>query len=183
METPSKILNMVRHISVPKNHTFLGIHPILSMCVQSDDVEYITQQLSSQKGTLPIILEAVKFCVASSIYPHKDSVWVFNDPKNDILIFEEFIHGQSSDFIDNMRMHSDTYPFIVSEISYADEPIVRASSSLENREYTSEVKARSNPHIQKMDKESPHREDPSFLVPTLTLGSLYFLSKLASEKG
>jgi hypothetical protein len=183
METPSKILNMIRHISVPKNHTFLGIHPILSMYVQSDDVEYITQQLSSQKGILPNILEAVKFCVASSIYPHKDSVWVFNDPKNDILIFEEFIKGQSSDFIDNMKIHSDTYPFLVSEISYTDEPIFRGSSSLENRDYTSTVKARSNPHSKPMNKESSHRNDPSFLVPTLTLGSLYFLSKLASEKG
>ena len=82
-----------------------------------------------------------------------------------------------------MKIHSDTYPFLVSEISYTDEPIFRGSSSLENRDYTSTVKARSNPHSKPMNKESSHRNDPSFLVPTLTLGSLYFLSKLASEKG
>lgn len=183
MDTPSKILNMIRHISVPKNHTFLGIHPILSMCMQSDDVTYITHQLISQAETLPKILDTVKFCVTSSIYPHKDSVWVFNDPKNDILIFEEFINGQSLDFIENMKIHSDTYPFIVSETSYTEEPISRGSSSLEKRDYISNIEIRSNPSSKTMKKENSHRDDPSFLVPTLTLGSLYVLSKLASEKG
>jgi hypothetical protein len=186
MESPTTILNFVRHIQVPANHSFLGIHPILSMCFQTDDTTVISEMLKKcvADKSYKDILDRVNYCVSSSIYPHKSTVWLFNDCRNDVLVLEEFFNGRSYDILDCLKLYEDTYPFIATDLHYTEEPLENKYLPLKK----AEPHSRSNPSRTMLTPTKnksvvEHRSQPSFLVPTVALGSLYVLSKLATEKG
>lgn len=186
MESPTTILNFVRHIQVPANHSFLGIHPILSMCFQTDDAHVIAEMLKKcvDDNSYKEIVDRVNYCVSSSIYPHQSTVWLFNNYQNDILVLEEFFNGRSFDILDCLNLHESTYPFIATDLHYTEEPLENIHSPIKKSElFVRDNPSKVMPTLTKNKTAVDHRSPPSFLVPTVALGSLYVLSKLATEKG
>ena len=177
MDAAKQILNLVRHIQLPKNSSFLGVHPILSMWFQTDDANIIRSRLKATTSTPQAdeLVHTVKYCVHSSIYPHKSTVWLFNDCSNDVHVLQSYLKRETTDFDDMLTLHSGTYPFIETESNYTDPPIEK--SGIPQPKVLPPV--RKNPETPNV---GTHRTTPSFIVPTVTIGSLYLLSQLAKEK-
>ncbi len=178
-----RTLNFVRHISVPKSHSMLGIHPILSIMCHTDQGSLIIEKLSSLKlseSEKESIISVVKYCTSSSIYPHDKTVWAFNDSQHEIVSLKSYLDGETKELESVIRLHSDTYPFIAVEEHFTDLPVCRHIE--ENQMMRTNL---SRPHVKKelplRENEYSHRTAPTALVPTLALGSLYMLSKLASK--
>lgn len=176
-------LKLVRHISVPKAHSLLGIHPILSMICQTDESPLVIEKLKtfrSSENEKRLVLSVVQYCLHSSIYPHDKTVWVFNDPQNEVVMLESYLDGETVELEDMILLHNDTYPFIAIEEHSTDLPLYKNDDS-KKRMRTDLSRPREKKELPLRENESSHRTTPTVLVPTLALGSLYMLSKLANE--
>lgn len=121
----SKSLSLVNNILLPKNHSFLGLHPLLVIYYGTDDPVHIFQKLQQNSEQENKELSEILFsCLHSSLYPHDHSVWQFNDFLVDLNWFniilsddtkQESVHLklQTLDSLaDFLEVHEDTYPFI-----------------------------------------------------------------------
>jgi len=179
----TRTLNLVRCITVPKFHSLLGVHPILSVVCGTDDGSSVVEVLRGFRGDAKRkekLLAVVQYCVHSSIYPHAKTVWAFNEPQSEILALKSYLDAQSSDVEDIVRLHESTYPFIEVGEHYTDPPIYgseRANPKPDKVVYTSQRVE----EVPSEEDEFTRRTTPTLIVPTLALGSLYILSKLAKE--
>jgi len=182
-EFRTQALNLVRHITTPKAHSLLGIHPILSIVCGTDDSYSVVNMLRnfrSDKTKKSAILSVVEYCVNSSIYPIDKTVWAFNDPQNEVLSLKSYLNEETEDLENVILLHKDTYPFIAVEEHHTSEPI--------DKDYVKKqviLADQPRPPAKKglplKENHHSHRTTPTILVPTIALGSLYVLSKIANE--
>lgn len=179
-----RVLNLVRSITVPKRHSLLGVHPILSVVCGTDDGHSVTGTLRCIRDNTESrnnLLTVVRYCVHSSIYPHKETVWAFNEPQSEILALESYLNKQSDDIEDVVGLHSYTYPFIEVEEHYTDLPLRKTERTNPNPVASISHINQDTKEVSLEDDSFEHRTTPTLLVPTLALGSLYVLSKLADD--
>lgn len=179
----STLAATVSKIRIPKNQLLLGIHPILAIHFQTDDptniIELLNQLTSKEANKL---IEEVKSTIQSSLYPHKQSVWMFNDPSIEIeMLTQALIHKNqdaSFELEGVIEIHYDTYPFIetLCEPLIYQEDIVSDEEYLENPSRIDETAL-----VQKSVEDKGVNPLGAIFIPTAALGSLYILSKIAKE--
>ena len=113
----SALASTVKKIKVPKNQLLLGIHPILAMHFKTDDSQTILNSLDKlTKTQAEHLVQEVTSTIQSSLYPHNQSVWMFNDPNVEIeMLSQALVHNEEDALIELqgiIEMHHDTYPFV-----------------------------------------------------------------------
>lgn len=177
----SALAATISKIKVPKNHLLLGIHPILAMHFQTDDAQAILNGLSIlTKVQAKKLVQEITSTIQSSVYPHKKSVWMFNDSNVEIEMLTQALVNEDEAAISELQgiieIHHDTYPFTEALC----EPLINEEDII------SQISIE-NPKDVEEDKPSVEIEDKgvnplgAFFIPTATLGSLYILSKIAKE--
>ncbi len=177
----SALAATVSKIKVPENHLLLGIQPILAMHFQTDDAQVIIKGIRKlTKLQAKNLVRDVTSTIQSSLYPHTQSVWMFNDPNVEIEMLTQAIVNENESATQELQstieMHHDTYPFV----EVLCEPLI------DEEDIISQISIE-NPIDVEEDKSSGEVEDKgvnalgAFFIPTATLGSLYILSKIAKE--
>ena len=174
----SEILTLVTRIRVDQDYSLLGIHPIISVALGSDDTDIIFKKLQdSNSEELHDLCECIEYCTKSSIYPHEKTVWLFNDLESDMRIIkslksdetanieDELLRGQSlNELADFFEVHKDTYPFIETVYEELDEAdIIKDNPALESG-------------TERIIDPSYHggASSAGFLIPTIALSSLLY---------
>ena len=151
------------------------------MHFQTDDAETILNGLNIlTKAQAKSLVQEITSTIQSSIYPHKKSVWMFNDPSVEIEMLTQALVNEDEFAITELQgtieIHYETYPFI----EVLCEPLIHEEDII------SQIPIE-NPRDVEEDKFSREVEDKgvnplgAFFIPTATLGSLYILSKIAKE--
>jgi len=174
----SEILTLVTRIRIDRGYSLLGIHPIISVVLGSDDTDVIFKKLQdSSFEEINDLCECIDYCTKSSIYPHEKTVWIFNDMDSDIRrikflnnddaasIEDELLRGQFlNELSDFFEVHKNTYPFIETAYEELDE----ADVLKDNPAHESGTERIVDP--------SYHggASSAGFLIPTLALSSLLY---------
>lgn len=177
----SALAATVSKIKVPKNHLLLGIHPILAMHFQTDDAQAILSGLDTlTKAQAESLVQDIKSTIQSSIYPHKNSVWMFNDPAVEIeMLTQALINEDESAIVElqgTINIHYDTYPFV----EVICEPLINEADIISEIPIENPVDVEENKSLIEVEDKGVNPLG-AFFIPTATLGSLYILSKIAKE--
>lgn len=177
----STLAATVSKIKVPRNHLLLGVHPILAMFFKTDDtktiLDYLLHLTDKQAESL---IQEVSSSLQSSIYPHKHSVWMFNDPNVEIEMLTQALinkeQNAQSELEGILELHGDTYPFI----EVMSEPLLDIEDIIQESSYENPIDLEQDDPIA-IPKDKGVNPLGAIFIPTATLGSLYILSKIAKE--
>lgn len=201
MQNPSQIAHALAAQRLPPNKALLGLHPALCAYLGTDSISRVRAFLLH--ATLDVgadMCAAISACVASDAYPHKSTVWQFNDPNTELYILRQAFNGRASeserrsalnDLVMTLDTHGDTYPyidtdFVENELEFfcessecpswdaqtaAPEPI----RELAAEDSAEQVQSRPNPPTQSAPAAA-------FWIPTLAAGSLLIASLVAKDK-
>ena len=182
----SALAATVSKIKVPPQQSLLGIHPILVVYFQTDNAQSILSSLCSLSVVkVQELLDLIETTLQSSLYPKKQSVFMFNDPLVEVELLKSALIEKSDVAIQELastfEIFSDTYPFIdtVAESSMLSENI-QNRVVYENPEDKELVSEDTSYAIEKQ-AHSPNGL-ATFFIPTVAVGSLFVLSKLAREE-
>ena len=171
----------VSKIKVPRDHLLLGIHPILAVHFQTDDVRIILKYLRQlTKTKAKSLIRDIESAIQSAAYPHKNSVWMFNDPNIEVdmltqsLINEDLVAGEE---LQNMiEMYYDSYPFI----EVLCEPLICPEEIIPHPPFENPARIEGGGKTELVEDKGLNPLG-AFFIPTAALGSLYILSKYAKE--
>ena len=185
----SLILNRLRNKELPKDFMFLGIQPILTEYLQtnnSQDTLLRLRELPPKNFTK--FLSLIHDCLHSSIFPHQKTIWQFNTPDVEYVQMTHILKNPTN--IDEVRMkieclqhlsdfaklHKDTYPLIETSYEPMETEYVHHLDSKPTREVLNTYDTtRTNPM-------PPQRSSLSqFIIPTIAATSLYMITKNTME--
>jgi len=175
----SALAATVSKIKMPPYQSLLGIHPILVVYFQTDDAQTILESLFSlRKKQVESLISLIETALQSSLYPKDKSVFMFNDPLVEVqLLTSALIEKDESavqELTSTFEVFTHTYPFI---------DTVESSDMLQEN-------IRTVYHENPEDSESVPNSNASkdevngfatIFIPTVAVGSLFVLSKLAKE--
>jgi hypothetical protein len=130
------------------------------------------------------LLATIQYCLSSSIYPHENTIWMYNDMNVEIALLEHFFKKPETreevedkiyalgQIIDHTNLHKNTIPFI--EVNLFDEE--------NNLDYIQIQETSSNQKNFDVYSKKNKKNTAQIIAPTLALGGLWFLGKTIGEK-
>lgn len=177
--------NAIRAIKIEPGNSLLGVQPIVSMFFSTDDAIKIQSCLFALNDeSIKILIESIKNTLINPSYPYEDSVWQYNDPLFEIELFEKaLIDREESAIKDVLSIYStfeSSFPFIEvsveplledSVVPFKGEPLTVSQDSpqeaIENPSQISLLESKQN--------------STTILLPTIALGSLYWMNRLINK--
>ena len=168
---PSVVLNLVTRIQLPPACYLHREFPILSIICATDDARSVVSTLREFSPKVwALVKDCVQYAARSSIYPHAESVWPYNNYEVSLQLLSAICAATLDDSLeknyaldnlcDDILLHEDTFPFVDVAESFIDPQELRNNP----------VGAQSGCNDQSLSSGS-------LLVPGAVLGSLFFLAK------
>lgn len=169
---------IVNRIEVPKGFSLLGVQPIISMFLKTDDLDRIFQLLKSlSTAESKDLVESITTTLENPNYPFENSVFFANDPLFEIDQLSNALQNKTTElgtYLESLYIFKPTYPFIETlfEPLNSEDVLPMTEAPLGS---TSTEEVRENPP--KLVDQAHNAS--GFLIPTLTLGSMYLFTKYA----
>lgn len=180
----SLILRDISKIEIPNGFCFLGVYPILMGFFKTNNPEELIQAIKTfSEKNFEDLFKTINYCISSSIYPHEDTIWMYNDSSAEISIFEHFFKNIKTkedvelkikalrQIIDQIKLHKSTLPFI--EVNLFDDE--KNLDYIEIQE-TSSLKSETAVYLEKSKKSKT-----CMIAPTLALGGLLYIGKTIGD--
>jgi hypothetical protein len=174
---------LVSRIEIPKGFSLLGIQPIISIVMGSDDLNIVSEKIKTlSPEVVQTLLESIKETLKNPNYPLDASVFFANDPFFELEQLSNAFADPTiflNNYLESLSIFEDTYPFIET----AFEPL-NSNDVLPLRENPitlSSVEAKDETHTEPTPESisSQAINGAGLLIPTLTLGSMYLFTKYA----